>query len=330
MKLFGLAALTALLLVGAPLRAEDGREVMIRSLEREGKVNYEGVQTTVVQEGGEKRRTRQVVKRRGLRQLRIEYLLPPRLRGELVVDDGVHCRHYIPALSLVEEGPSRLEHARQRHQERLKALRTGKLPVTLVGEERLLDRKVTVVTITPRDPDRPVRTFWLDHDTGVALKVEEHRRDGRTSVTTFEQFRSNPILGESEFHLETPVGATVVPASMGRPIPPGRATALARRLWGGLPTPALLPAGYTLTSAHLLHYRKRPVIALRYTRGHDDLSLFVSGSNGEPFAAPIKPRLNVVQRPMGGMLVTLVGSLPPARLQQVLDSVRQEEAPGSR
>ena len=237
------------------------------------------------------------------------------------MDDGVRYRHYIPALRVVEDGPSRLQRAMRRHQEHLRALREGGRSVTLAGEETLLGRKVDVIAVAPSKPDRPSRTLWLDRETGVALRVEEKRPGGRTSVTTFERIRFQPGAGPAEFRLEIPAGATVVPSSMGRPISPHRAEAVARELWGGLPTPGLLPPGYTLTSAHQLGFRGRTVIALRYTRGGDALSLFVTAGGGEPFAAPVQPRLNVVQRPIGGTLVTLVGSLPPAELEQILGSV---------
>ncbi len=314
-------ALATLLLVAAPLLAQDGREVLLRSLERESAATYAGVQTTVVTDAGKVRRTEQVVKRRGLEKLRIEYLAPPRLRGELIVDDGTRFRHYHPALNLMEEGPSRLQRARQRHQERLKGLRAGNQEVALGGEEILLGRRVTMVAVTPRKPDRPIRTLWLDRETGVPLRIEEKGRGGWTSVTTFTRFTPDPILGDAEFRLPVPTGARVVPSSLGRPISVQRAERIARQLWGGLPLPASLPAGYSLTSTHELSFRGRPVIALRYTRGRDDLSLFVSGGGGEPFAAPVQAHLNVVQRPLGPVLVTVVGSLPPAELQQLLDSV---------
>jgi outer membrane lipoprotein-sorting protein len=321
MSRWRLAAGAGLLLIAAPLWAQDARDVLLHSLERERAAAYEGLQTTTITDGGKTRRTEQVVKRRPPGKLRIEYLSPPRLKGELVVDDGDRYRHYIPALRVMEDGPSRLQRAMQRHQAHLQSLREGRTPVALQGEETLLGRKVDVVTVTPTRPERPTRTLWLDRETGVALKVEEKRHGGRTSVTTFEQIRFNPILGSEEFRLEPPAGVTVVPSSMGRPISVHRAEEVARRLWGALPTPGLLPAGYTLTSAHQLNFHDRPVIALRYTRGRDALSLFVSGGTGMPFAAPVQPRLNVVQRPMGGMLITLVGSQSSTELQQIVNSI---------
>jgi outer membrane lipoprotein-sorting protein len=197
MSRWRLAAGAGLLLIAAPLWAQDARDVLLHSLERERAAAYEGLQTTTITDGGKTRRTEQVVKRRPPGKLRIEYLSPPRLKGELVVDDGDRYRHYIPALRVMEDGPSRLQRAMQRHQAHLQSLREGRTPVALQGEETLLGRKVDVVTVTPTRPERPTRTLWLDRETGVALKVEEKRHGGRTSVTTFEQIRFNPILGNS-------------------------------------------------------------------------------------------------------------------------------------
>jgi outer membrane lipoprotein-sorting protein len=323
-----LPALLALALAAAPLRAQDAREALIRSIEMENRVSYAGLQTTVVTDRGKSRTAEQVVKRLAPDKLRIEYRAPARLSGELVVDDGLRLRHYIPGLRVVEEGPSQVRKSLDRQRKRIQSLRAGKVAVTLVGEDMVLGRRVVVVSIPPPKPDRPTRTMWLDRDTGVALRIQDQSPGGRTSVTSFEQITFNPILGPSEFVLLIPQGVTVVPASMGRPIPIRRAEQIASRLWGGIPKPALLPPGFELTSAHQLSFHKQPVIALRYTRGRDTLSMFVSASAGEPFSAPVEGRLNVVQRPLGRMLVTLVGSLPPEQLQRAAASLQLPIVPG--
>jgi outer membrane lipoprotein-sorting protein len=308
------------LLAAAPLLAQDARETLLRHLERGGGATFAGLQTTVVTTDGKTRRTEQVVKRRGSSKLRIEYLAPPRLKGELVVDDGESFRHYIPALRVMEEGPSRLQRSLKHQTERLRSLQPGEATVSVGGEETLLGRKVTIFSIVPAQPDKRTRVFWVDHATGLPLRIEEKGRD-RTSVTIFQRIDFSPVLGDAEFQLPVPAGVTVVPARLGRPISFEHAERMARRFWGGMPVPTALPAGYQLTSVHQLNFRRRPVIALRYTRGKDDLSLFVSGATEEPFAAPVKPRLNVVQRPVGGVLVTLVGSLPTTELQRIAASL---------
>jgi outer membrane lipoprotein-sorting protein len=319
-----LTALAAVVLLAGPLMAQDAREILIRGLLRQSKASYAGRQKTVVTDSGRTRRTEQVVKRRQ-GKLRIEYTAPDRLKGELVVDDGKQLRHYVPTLRVMEEGSSRADRAMRRRLEQIKNLREGRTEVSYRGEDTLLGRKVDIISVQPSKPDRPTRTLWLDRETGVALRVEEKRPSGRTSVTTFEEIDFKPILGEAEFRLPVPRGATVVPTSMGRPISSRRAEHIARRLWGGLPafTP---PSGYELTSTHELSVRGRTVVGLRYTRGRAALSLFVSGGSGEPFAAPVQPRLNVVQRPVGGMLLTLVGSLSAEELQRLVGSVRMSVA----
>src|SRR5687768_6517434 len=178
---------TGLLLLAAvaPALAQDARSALIRSLEQEGGVSYAGRQTTTVTSNGRTRRTVQVVKRRGSGKLRIEYLAPARLKGEVVVDDGERFRRYIPSLKVVEEGPSRLKRSIRRHRDRLQALRQGRATVTLVGRDTLLGRKVTVVSVSRSKSDAPTRTLWLDTETGVPLRVVEKGRSDRTSVTSF-------------------------------------------------------------------------------------------------------------------------------------------------
>ncbi len=323
------AAFALLLLAAVPARAEDAREAMIHSIEQENRITYVGLQTTAVTDRGKTRTAQQVVKRLRPDKLRIEYLAPARLRGELVVDDGQRLRHYIPSLRVVEEGPSQVRKTLDRQRKRVQALLHGKVNLAAVGEGTLIGRAVMIVAVMPPKPDRPVRTLWLDRSTGVALRIEDRFPGGRVSVTSFDQISFDPILGAAEFELPIPQGVTVVPASMGRPIPVRRAQQTAQRLWGGMPEPTLLPPGFTLTSAHQLSFHKQPVIALRYTRGRENLSLFVSASAGEPFSAPVEQHVNVFQRPLGKVLVTLVGSLPPEQLQRVADSLRLPDGPGA-
>src|SRR5712692_7764307 len=168
-----LAALSLLLLAAAPLRAQDAREALIHSIELESHVSYAGIQTTVVTDRGKSRMSRQVVKRLAPNKLRIEYLEPAGQRGELVIDDGQRLRHYIPSLRVVEEGPSRVARSLQRQQSRIRAVRAGKANSTLIGETMLLGRPVTIVSIAPAQPGRPVRTLWLDRATGVALQIAD-------------------------------------------------------------------------------------------------------------------------------------------------------------
>jgi outer membrane lipoprotein-sorting protein len=323
-----LAALSLLLLAAAPLRAQDARDALIHSIEMESRVSYAGIQTTVVTDRGKSRSSQQVVKRMAPDKLRIEYLAPAGQRGELVIDDGQHLRHYIPSLKVVEEGPSRVQRSLQHQQSRIRDVRAGKVNATLTSETMLLGRPVTVITIAPAQPGRPVRTLWLDRATGVTLQITDQTPGGRTSVTSFVQIDFVPILGPAEFQLPPLRGVTVVPESLGKPISVQRARQTAHRLWGGMPEPAQLPPGFRLTSAHQLSYHGQPVIALRYTRGRDDLSLFVSASAGEPFSAPMQRGINVVQHPIGGILVTLVGSLSPAELEAILASLRFPGGPG--
>ena len=113
-----LALLPLLLLPAAPARAQDAREALIRSIEQESQVSFAGRQTTDVTDRDKTRHAEQVVQRLAPDKLRIEYVAPARLKGELVVDDGQRLRRYIPSLRVVEEGPSQVGRSRQRQRKR--------------------------------------------------------------------------------------------------------------------------------------------------------------------------------------------------------------------
>lgn len=278
----GCFLLLALLGTGAAGAALDGREVLVRSLEREGQVDYEGLQATVVSWGrGRESRTEQIVKFKRPNRLRIEYLAPPRLKGDVVVDDGTRLRRFVRALGIVEEGPSppRGFSGRQRP-ELERALRRGALSVSLEGEETVAGRRAWVVTLAPRAPGRPGRKLWLDQEHGLPLRVRQTGPGGRVTDTFFQRITFGVTLDDREFVLEAPEGTPVVPRARGRAVSLPEAEKIAEQHWGRLYQIRSLPPGIALRSVRLLELDGKPVLHLRYGNGRRGFSLFQSEGPG--------------------------------------------------
>jgi outer membrane lipoprotein-sorting protein len=153
-------ALAITAVAGTPATAQTPapREVLLRSLEQEGTFDYAGTQSTLVKNGAKEHQTDQIVQFKHPNQLRIEYLAPPRLRGDVVIDDGVQTRRFVHKLGVIEQGPAvvrAFDPKRRRQIER--ALRSGQLQVTMVGEEVVAFRRAWVIEVTPANPNRPRR-----------------------------------------------------------------------------------------------------------------------------------------------------------------------------
>jgi outer membrane lipoprotein-sorting protein len=325
------AVLIVVALVGLPAAAQapTPREVLLRSLQQEGQFDYQGTQSTIVKVGAKEHRTDQIVKFKRPNRLRIEYLAPPRLKGDVVLDDGERTRRFVRRLGIVEEGPAiaRAFDPKRRRQI-ARAVRTGQLQLTLAGEDAVAGRRAWVLELTPTDPSRPRRKLWLDEEFGLPLRVVQTGPADRVSDTFFRQITFNQALPESEFaDLPAPPGTPSVPRPRGRLVGIGEAERIARENWGRLYRPRKLPPGFTLRAVQVLELQGQPIVHLRYGDGLRGISLFQSAGPAPreplPILEPIagRPRPNVLPLTRGRAALLVVGPFRPERLQKFADSL---------
>src|SRR5207248_3085858 len=140
--------------------------------------------TEVVGPAGGRRQTEQWIRRKAGR-LRIEYLAPPGVRGEVLVDDGEEARLYRPRLGVVEEGPSQVRKGEQQKANQIRQLERGRILVTEEPPEAVAGRPARVFTVTT--PNGRARRLWIDRERAVILKVQETSAQGQTVTTAFTQ-----------------------------------------------------------------------------------------------------------------------------------------------
>jgi outer membrane lipoprotein-sorting protein len=327
------AGLAAWVLVTGAACADtpSAREVILRAIEERRSVDYQGVQTTVITRGGKEQRTEQIVKFKRPKLLRIEYLSPPRLDGDVVIDDGSRTRRFVKARGVIVEsaGLSGSKPPKSRVQV-LRALRSGKLKVVQEGEEIVARRRTWVVSIAPADPARPKRRLWIDAEHGLPLRVLQTGPGDRVSDTAFRQITFNPSLSEEEFVLSAPPGTPTVHRPRSRIVTLAEAERIARTHWGQLYQITRLPAGAVLRSVHLLDHQGRPVIHLRYAYGKRGISLFQSAGTGSLTTlveSPLPAKGLEGRQPLvlhftrGRARLSLVGPFLQPRLQHLADSV---------
>jgi outer membrane lipoprotein-sorting protein len=311
--------------------APSAEQVILRSLEQEGQVDYEGLQITLIDRGAREQRTEQVVKFKRPNRLRIEYLEPPRMRGDVVVDDGARTRRFVRALGVVAEVPRESRGlSREQRPQLLRAVRRGALRLALEGEESVAGRRAWVVTLAPTPPQRPRRKLWIDQEHGLPLRVQQIGPGERRTDTYFQRIRFDPVLSDSDFVLDVPEGTPVLPRKPGRSITLAEAESIAREGWGQFYQVRRLPPGMTLGATIRLELDGKPVIQLRYGDGKRGFSLFQSAgpapserleSWSAPDAAGTPGRSVVYQFSRGRARLTLVGPYSGVRLRALAEGV---------
>jgi outer membrane lipoprotein-sorting protein len=319
-----LVASLAALLRGGPAGADpDPVKILRDSIQKEIRASFVGQQETTVTNGANVERTEQIVKRKPPNRQRVEFLAPPRLHGDVMLDDGTTTWYLFHALNEVEQGASTSKAARPLLNQLANSVKRGNATLEYLGEDTIAGRKAQGVRITPaRQPNRH-RDVWLDEDYGVVLRARDAGPGTRTSDTVFKRIEFDPSLPESDFVWETPPGVIVVPSGQGTPVPMQRANQIAKRNWGALLLPKTLPPRFLLRSAREVRIMGQPVIHLRFSDGQRTLSLFqslVGGPTLEP--GPAGPKNNLLPLRRGRVNLLLVGPLPIPELQKVADSIQ--------
>src|SRR5206468_11073756 len=130
-----LLGLVLALVSGSAAAQEEAGALLARSLTQGDSVALIGEQVTAVTgPGGVRREVVQAIRRRANR-VRIDYLAPPGVRGQAMVDDGRSYHLFLPRFRLVEEGPSQLQRGATQKQRLLLQLRKGRVDVRFERDE---------------------------------------------------------------------------------------------------------------------------------------------------------------------------------------------------
>jgi outer membrane lipoprotein-sorting protein len=305
------------LVSGSAAAQEDVRALLERSLIQGDGVALSGEQVTAATgPAGVRREVVQSIRRRANR-VRIDYLAPPGVRGQVMVDDGRSYRLFLPRFRLIEEGPSQVQRGAAQQQRLLVQLRRGRLDVRFDRDEAVAGRPARVLVVTP--PHGKPRRLWIDRERAVVLKVEEQGSGGQVVSTYFTRVDFNAIPSDGDFVLTVPPGTQTFPARLGRPLPLARAQAMAMA-WGGLYQAGWLPPGYSLRAILRTQIERAPAIVLLYGNGQQAILLFQGPARGAPNPEQVRT-LNVAQREVEGVTLTAAGPVPPADLQHLLEAV---------
>lgn len=253
--------------------APDAATLYNRSLKADDLYSYRGRQITTYWRTG--RSVAVIVSHRAPSLRRIDYLAPDSRRGSSVVTDGAQewqydaqrkvllHRRLAPNADAVADAASRYD-----------LLRANYILQVQTQARRWAERKVFILSITRRTNRTPARKLWVDAATGVVLKRESYREDGKLALTVaFSDINYHVLLPRSLFNLSALAARPGVKSAEEKPSGelPVTLANVAHQLGGAARAPSQL-AGYRLVSAALTPDGK--TLHLRYSDGLNLVSLF--------------------------------------------------------
>lgn len=197
--------------------------------------------------------------------------------------------------------------------------------LSVMPDERILDRAATVIDIAPRDEYRYGYRLWLDADTAMPLKTQ---LIGDSDTMPIEEIRFTEIS----------MPDTVAVSS----VQTGLDTAgYSWMLQNNKPGPAIAdkrvgswfaenpPAGFELVMNAVVVTQDSPVprTHLVYSDGLATVSVFVDmgvAASEQAQGLSMMGAANAYSVMRDGLLVTAIGEVPPRTVEQFVDSMRSE------
>lgn len=288
---------------------------------------YEATQATQLF-GPTPLRSVQLVKSDGPGRMRIEYLAPPAMRGEVILVKGGRMIRY----AALGKGSATGETAQADDpaagvEQLIRAVRAGQVTLALGPMRTIAGRQARAVIVTT-SPGGPFRRLWIDPVTGIRMRQETCESDGDlTSASTITRIDLTPIFAPRDFE-------PINPSAIGRPdrYPAAgvfRTLTEAQALVAFPIRTPRLPDDYRLTGCWVTILRLRRQVALRYSDGVSSFVLLqhpvAITPKGPGAFAPgrrvVRPA-GTVQWLAGGRLFTLAGRVSQEDTDLIISSLQ--------
>ncbi len=269
--LAGLAIITVAIAQANP----QALDILKRSIMAEGSVNFSGVRSVVVFEGGVKRQGyQQRIYEKAPGKLRMTVIEPEDQRGRLCVSDGHIHWEYLPARQRVtrRELPPP-EQARAKRLADLERL-TRLMRIEYLGTETIAGRTTHVVTIGARSGS-PLKKIWSDAEHYVPLKMQRFDPEGRVKLSMYYtsiNFQPQYTAGMCDF--EPPADCV---GRAGGHLPERIPLSEAETRAGfKAALPGYLPSGYSFQNNRVavIPLKGRKVLWMTFSNGADTFSIF--------------------------------------------------------
>jgi outer membrane lipoprotein-sorting protein len=278
-----LAVVTALAWwASSPAWAHSPWEILVRSVEADGTVNFKATVEIGVYENGHQVacRTQRLVKADGNRK-RIEAIGDP-VGGGLIVSNGRWEWEYRPAARIVRQRELLpLSEIHRLQLQTLEAVRDTLHP-EYEGEAKIAGRKCYVIAVKPPDGARTRKRMWVDESHFTELKSVRYGPTGDIQATwTVKEVQFGVKVDRRWFEFVPPADCKVyrIPATSRVSL----ADAEARAGFSAV-LPGWAPEGYVFLREQcaVIQMGPRKVLWLQWSNGVDSYSLFESLPVGRP------------------------------------------------
>lgn len=307
----------------------DGPTVLKKMLDAEKKVSFTAHQVTTIARKPAVT-SEQIIYKAGNRGMRMEYIEPPGLRGEVMADDGKTLVHYIPKEKVARKHPSRLAIMGMRTGQAGKAFSRGGFQVNLVGKDKIAGRNAYVIEVRPKmRRGVPARKFWVDTEKWIKLKTEDIAPDGTvTSMSYYTKIDFVNDIPNAKFHIDLPDGVRIEQDRGDRhsmSIEQARQKAGFRVL-----APSYLPSGFKAAGATVMPFRHGQLVVVRFSDGVSSFSLFQTpGRMLNPkflqrlHEGPVQPGKGIYSWRQGNLNFTIIGpAISSDQMHRIAASVK--------
>ena len=202
-----------------------------------------------------------------------------------------------------------------------------------VGSDLLMDRPVVILAFRPRHPGRLTITAWIDEETGVVLRTEEHNEAGVLVEALFlTEFEKDPHIARNTFNTDEWTGKSV---EINQVIACSSVGEVLRKADIGLNAPVYIPSGFILQHRRVIRRHGQPVVHFIYSDGLSRISLFQRVASSDETLKSLKgtPEVHgdiyiwdrgsysILRRYYDDKLFTVIGDITASESVEVLTSL---------
>lgn len=267
-----------------------------------------------------------IVKHGGPGRERMEFLSPPGMKGEIILQANGRLFNYKPSLSRIFEGIASPETSEMRGREIMQDLRAGRISILVKGRENVAGQYAAILEISGANGSK---RLWIDEVTGVRLRTEDVDVRGNVTQTSyFTKVDYTPVFDPNDF---LPRFLPNVPHEAQFPSGPPLANVQAAQQQVTYPIrEPSLPEGYRLTGIWVVAPGPgREVTILRYTDGVTTFALFQQPAPRALLNNNNAPKVGIVHRINGAVHwvsgdrhFTLLGNVRREAERVVVDSLK--------
>lgn len=159
-------------------------DILTNAWNIDGKINFIATETTGMYVRDKFNVTISRVFSLSENKFRREYIFPPFLVGDLLIDDGTRSYYYQSQKKVLTISPSIFGPSqRESHNKLLKLILRNYNLVS--SSDKYLGRDVSRISVYPADGRFPLLILWIDNQTNVILKREKYLPDGKIYEYSF-------------------------------------------------------------------------------------------------------------------------------------------------